>query len=92
MATTPFSANLRGGASRSIIKFDGSEEDYQRILVALQALPDKNPRTIKWDPRLDELLVRFYPIKRKNDLARFFGVSDRSLYERYQELTRGKHD
>ena len=92
MAITPFSADLRGGTSRSAIKFDGSEEDYQRILEAIQALPDKNPRTIKWDPRLDELLVRFYPIKRKKELARFFGVSDRSLYQHYLELTGGKHE
>jgi hypothetical protein len=92
MATTSPSADLRGGASRTAVKFDGSEEDYQRILEAIQALPDKNSRSIKWNPRLDELLVKFYPIKRKKDLARFFGVSDRSLYERYQELTRGKHE
>lgn len=92
MATASSSADLRGGTSRSAIKFDGSEEDYQRILEAIQALPDKNSRTIKWNPKLDELLVKFYPIKRKKDLARFFGVSDRSLYQHYLELTSGKHD
>jgi len=55
-------------------------------------LPDKNSRSIKWNPRLDELLIQYYPIKRKKELARFFGVSDRSLYQHYMELTGGKHD
>jgi hypothetical protein len=92
MATIPTSANLCGGTSRATVRFDGSEEDYQRVIEAIQALPDKNSRTINWNPKLDELLVQYYPIKRKKELARFFGVSDRSLYQHYMELTGGKHD
>ena len=90
MATTPFGTDLRGSASRTAVKFNGTAEDYQRILDEVKALPDRNP--ITWTTELDEILLTYYKRKRKKDLARIFGVTDRCLYDRYTELKGGRND
>lgn len=90
MATTPFSADLRGSSTRTTVRLNGTAEDYQRILEEVKALPDKSP--IVWTKELDEILLTYYKVKRKKDLARIFGVTDRCLYDRYMELTGGRNE
>ena len=44
-----------------------------------------------WTTAEDAAILAFYRVKRKDELARVFGVCTETLRKRYNELTEGTH-
>jgi len=58
-------------------------------LSALEALPDKcNTGTrINWTPELDAALLKYWPVKRHDQIAKILGICQTSCVARYRQLT-----
>ena len=58
-------------------------------LSALEALPDRTVKGIKiiWTPELDEALLKYWPTKRHDQVAKILGLSQTSCIARYRHLT-----
>jgi hypothetical protein len=70
----------------SEIKVEISEELIQR-LEQLEDRRDGHPGW-PWTPEKDAALLRFWKIKRHEDVAKVLGCSRNTALERYRELTR----
>lgn len=72
-----------GGLAVERVKLDKS------VLDAFDALPDSQPgqRAHAWTAEEDAVLVRFWPVKRKADVARLLGVAPGTARERFNFLT-----
>lgn len=61
------------------------------IIKLLAELPDARTGAppIAWTPELDAALLKFWPVKRKKDVAQILGRSVNVCRDRYQELIAG---
>lgn len=59
------------------------------LLAELMAAPDckKGGPGTRWTPEIDRLLLQFWPIKYKADVARIMGFSETTCRARYRELS-----
>lgn len=65
-----------------VIKIDAE------ALRKIEALPNisGSGNMFEWTDEADELLIKYYPLKRKEDLAAIFGVSEKTMRNRYRKL------
>jgi hypothetical protein len=56
---------------------------------ALEALEDKTPKGIKivWTPELDAALLKYWPVKRHDQVSKILGICQTSCINRYRHLT-----
>lgn len=67
------------------IKVEISEE----LIHKLEALTDKTgPSGFPWTPEKDAALLRYWKLKRQDDVAKVLGCSANTARFRYRELTR----
>jgi len=61
-------------------------------LAALEVLPDarRGAPSREWTSEEDAALLKYWPVKRKPDVAKTLGRGEHQCRERYEELTRGK--
>lgn len=70
---------------------DGVEVEIDPDVIArLEALPDKQVGAIRrqWTPAEDAIILRYYPVKRAEDLGEVLKSSDKTIRRRYRMLTR----
>jgi len=74
-----------GSASETVVKLDIDPA----ILAQFDALPNsKYDVRFRWTDQLDALLLRYWPKKRKVDVAKLIGTSESKCRERWEELTK----
>ncbi len=58
-------------------------------LSALEALPDRTLKGIKiiWSQELDAALLKYWPVKRHDQVSKILGLSQTSCIARYRQLT-----
>jgi hypothetical protein len=63
--------------------------DAESLLRAIESLPDsrQGPSGFEWTPELDEMLVKFWKIKRQSELCKIIGCSPNTARNRYRDLT-----
>ena len=56
---------------------------------ALEALPDRGRGGvgIKWTPELDAALLKYWPVKRHDQVSKILGICQTSCVARYRHLT-----
>lgn len=76
---------FHGGASTTVIDV----EIDAATLEALEALPDGGGGSLghEWTAREDAILLKYWPAKRKEDVARFIGLDTATCRKRYRKLT-----
>jgi hypothetical protein len=64
--------------------------DAESLLRAIENLPDTKygPVGFEWTPELDEMLVKFWKVKRQSELCKIIGCSPNTARNRYRELTK----
>jgi hypothetical protein len=64
--------------------------DAESLLRALESLPDSKygPVGFEWTPEMDEILLRFWPVKRQAEICKLLGCSQNTARNRYRELTK----
>ena len=58
-------------------------------LSALEALPDKGNigTRINWTPQLDAALLKYWPVKNHEKVAKILGMCQSTCIARYRQLT-----
>jgi hypothetical protein len=58
-------------------------------LSALEALPDKGNigTKINWTPELDAALLKYWPVKNHEQIAKILGMCQGTCKARYRQLT-----
>lgn len=70
--------DVRGRTDRQSVTFD---------FAALEALPDvRGSKQRKFSAEEDDALLRYWPVKRHEDVAKVIGVSESTARRRYREL------
>lgn len=72
---------IRRGAGKGLVI------DAAALEAEFAALPDAGLNLKPWTVSEDELLVRFWPVKRHVDVARLLGRGEHVCRRRYAELT-----
>lgn len=60
------------------------------LLEKIEALPDAKMGGAgrrEFTPEEDEILLRFWKVKRKEDISKLLGVSENTARKRWEELT-----
>ncbi len=57
------------------------------LLEKLEEVDDSRPRKDSWTPEIDAALVKYWPVKNKEQLAKVLGLSETRARKRYRELT-----
>lgn len=71
---------VRGGTSRTGVSFDFS---------AFDSLPDaKTSRKYRFTKEQDAALLKYWPMKKHEDVAQLLGVATQTALRRYRELTK----
>jgi hypothetical protein len=62
--------------------------DSESLLRAIESLPDsrQGPAGFEWTPELDEMLVKFWKVKRQSELCKIIGCSPNTARNRYRDL------
>jgi len=59
------------------------------MLEQIEKIDDSNIRPGKvWTAEEDAILIKYWPIKNKDQLSEMLGVSDKTARARYKKLTR----
>ncbi len=56
----------------------------EEMLKQFDDLPNRKP--FEWTPEKEELLLKYWPIKRQADVCRLLGVSENPARKKYREL------
>ena len=64
--------------------------DAESLLRALESLPDSKygPAGFEWTPEMDEMLLRFWQVKRQAEICKLLKCSTNTARNRYRELTK----
>lgn len=74
---------VHGAGTETTVKIDIDPD----ILARLEALPNvRGIRGHQWTAQEDEILNRYWLIKRKADVAKVIGVNEKACRERWEEL------
>lgn len=64
--------------------------DHSSLAATLESLPDVSGsfQWVTWTEEMDALLLKYWPVKRKIDVAEALGFSPNTCRARYRKLTR----
>jgi hypothetical protein len=63
------------------------EINFEEIDAELEKIGrPEHYRTIKWTPKMDEILLKYWPIRNKQDVANALGICDTTCLRRYRKL------